>query len=87
MSCTNNPKKFLFISYKGSHEPKIEKIRRYGARGWGEYEVEHECVKCEVDLGTNVMTQSELVLLGFDKKKLKEMSSFDIFAKNAEDLR
>ena len=86
MSCTKNKKKFLFIHYSGSHREKDSSVKRFGMYSWAQYTVSKKCELCGCNLGDYVYSESQMLEAGYDLQKLQELSSRDIFSKDASQL-
>ncbi len=87
MSCTKNPKKFLWFKYHGNHKYEVSEIKRRGAYSWAQYCVNLQCKLCSCYGGYRVMTESELISAGYDVNKLHRLSSFDVLATDAKKLK
>lgn len=76
MSCTKNPKKFLFVKYNGSHDAVPSYVSRFGSFSWALYNVSYRCKLCGCSLGNNVVPESDMVAAGFSVEKLHENIGF-----------
>lgn len=76
MSCTQNPKSFLFIKYKGAHVMKAIRMGRF-MRGSKDFIVIWECSKCGIQRQCSFVTEEELLNSGV---------SIDQIVKNRESI-
>jgi len=87
MGCMQNPKKFLGIKFNGPHKRADNRVEVFGSNSWGQYRVRVDCEYCGCNLGDEVRSESTMLEVGYHLAKLQDMSSTDIFGKDAIALR
>lgn len=63
MSCTKNPKRFLFVKYEGPHEMRLIKFGRFMACS-KDFMGLAECCKCRIQQKLTFVTEEDLLKMG-----------------------
>jgi hypothetical protein len=71
MSCTKNPKKFLWMTYKGLHKWKIVRISKFMEYVSTDYIVKSECLFCGAETVEHFVSHEELLERGLTNEQIK----------------
>ena len=71
MSCTKNPKKFLFFRWNGEHDFVIKKVKAFQRYG-DIFEVEKECRQCGCESIRHIVKWDELLEMGLTNEQIRK---------------
>ena len=63
MASINNPKRFLWQTYNGSHEEEITSIKKFMSCS-SDYEVQYKCKRCGAERKRSFVSHEELLESG-----------------------
>lgn len=71
MTCTKNPKRFLFLKYSGPHDYKVVKFGRFIDTST-RFIVRYECRLCGCQHDESFVTEEDLLRLGVSIEEIKK---------------
>lgn len=78
MSCTKNPKKFLWFKYQGGHDWKLTGLRKFMKYVGNNFMTRWECENCKIVEVKHFTTRDELIEEGVSISTIEHAKGVDL---------